>query len=393
MILASPTEDYNAELAYKVLQSFSENELVLGLEILKENGTISKQQKIGPEVRFVPGLPNRGICLNDKFLSFFGRYLPDNFFKHAIAYREKILVQGDMTIPEGNSAGMFAAMYDMVIDGDVALTAVIPTVEYSIEEKDSCKYYLILAKNISLQLAANQVNPSPAPKRREIDSSYLSPSLKKRFSTKEKGKGPATASDRHIQQISSLSNHNFDFVSALYGKISDAESLGISYKDLADDVSVSLDALDVCLKQMIVAKLIEEVGFTHPRYIACVYLEEWKVSILSPNSGSVISFIPCVYSQFDGTLNYKLYRGCCQSLLGIIAQKPGVSFSGIYKRSKSVLNQMELRQLLEDLIGKGFISKTIAPIKVTEGPFDDLFEDPEVSHSSCYFPSKNFYQF
>jgi hypothetical protein len=138
MVLACPPDDYNAESAFKILKCFSEKDLLSGLEILKQNGTVSKH-RVQPDARPVPGLPARGINLNEKFVSFFNRHLPDDFFKHAIAYRRKVMNDGEISRPQESSSGSFAALYDLVIARNVNIQPIIPSLEYSTEEKESCK--------------------------------------------------------------------------------------------------------------------------------------------------------------------------------------------------------------------------------------------------------------
>jgi hypothetical protein len=252
--------------------------------------------------------------------------------------------------------------------------------------------FITLGQNVSLKLDIVENHVPSTPKRKAIVYSDLSTSLKRRLSAKDKGKGPAVASERHLQQISSSNNYNYELVSSLYGRIRDEESLGISYKDLLDEGGVTSETLEVCLKQMILAKLIDEVGFSHPRYIAHAHLDDWNVTI-HDDHGSAHSFAPYVYSRFDGSLNTKVYRACSQSLLGIIANKPGISFAAILKRSRAVLNPIELRHLLEDLITNGFVKKVIVPTKVALDPFCDLFEESEPTYNSCYSTLKEFYMF
>jgi len=139
MILMTPKEQYSSTQAFSVLNSFSQEEIILAIQKAKNESMLVKVK--GFTDRRVPG---RGFHLSDKFLSSLSKRLPENLIYQASIYEHDLRValneaelpthspKGYVVFPPLIDGGGMASLIDLLSAGKIELEPIF---------KDHNKYH------------------------------------------------------------------------------------------------------------------------------------------------------------------------------------------------------------------------------------------------------------
>ncbi|ORX45783.1 hypothetical protein BCR36DRAFT_357920 [Piromyces finnis] len=122
MILMTPKEQYSSTQAFSVLNSFSQEEIILAIQKAKNESMLVKVK--GFTDRRVPG---RGFHLSDKFLSSLSKRLPENLIYQAALYEHDLRValndspKGYVVFPPLIDGGGMASLIDLLSSGKIEL--------------------------------------------------------------------------------------------------------------------------------------------------------------------------------------------------------------------------------------------------------------------------------
>lgn len=191
--------------------------------------------------------------------------------------------------------------------------------------------------------------------------------------------------DALVRIVSKATKLDETLLNNIYEIVQDSAALGrniIEIQQLAPATSFS--KIEECLYALTARQILHIVGFTHPRYIIHSYLTNWMVHPLEEfdDNGEKIeavdSFSPQVWMNIDGTKNEKMYRSCHDAVIGLIFHRPGITKRNIFRKVSSVMNEMELHNLLNEMVDKGVIRQLVTNVqKPIEHVLDGIFESDE----------------
>ncbi|KAJ3269594.1 hypothetical protein HDV01_001195 [Terramyces sp. JEL0728] len=362
MITITPNNLYRPEIAWLTLKKYDEDDIKTVTNQLIDKSVLIRKT-YGKGKQFYP---------SDKFVELLSGSLPSKMFNQSASYLkslENVLRDnGKTTLPVRKEPGIMAVLLELVTDANLVFVCKIPPV--SIDDPN-------LVSNVKIQI----VEKSGGNKRKAAEDSDGEDEQLERA----KSASRAISQKRPQPEIESVLR-----------ALDDAGLLGMSYTELTHKTKIpNLQNTLILLEN----DKIYKVGFDFPIYIHAKYKSSWLIEVAKPievtdldSEPTKTYSTPKLWYTLTGDLVPNVYKACCELVLGVLVETPGIFLTDLQKRVETVLTKVELEQILLDLEKRVAIRHVKVQVeKECENILCALFNDPEHEIATAYFPLDKWY--
>ncbi|KAI8618276.1 hypothetical protein BC830DRAFT_961367 [Chytriomyces sp. MP71] len=355
--MMTPEVRYNSEVAFKLLHQFRDATISRGLNNLLFESSLVKTKNWRD--RHVPG---RSLTLSDKFLTTISGVLPTRLIPQAIAGANKVHsgpILETRPLPYVDN-GVACVLLDSLLTGSIKL---VPS--YATNSDDPNILYKILTTDTKMEV--NSVNPRLVPI--------------------EEWQGDIRS--EVVAILAALDTPYNGLVRVLYSALQSAGKMGLNLIELkakikqvksrASDADIlgSLKLLRTTNVGNCDIRVVSKVGEHYPVFVAAEFIRAWmsRVSVEDgeeePLQVVTTSFPLRLWYDIHGNLIQSALRACLECVMSHIVETPGIYESTLRDLVKTVMNGVELSDVLEMLIDRQACRKVCL---IKPKPFKSLFD-------------------
>jgi hypothetical protein len=174
-----------------------------------------------------------------------------------------------------------------------------------------------------------------------------------------------TIFDRELSSVlSSSPQSQKELTKDIAAYLNDCGSLGSAAFELRDRFkSYTEDEIYSCLEKLRQSDppLLCLVGTNFERYVLTIskYIDSWTIlrdvstiikNTETPLFQNLIAIRPALWTDINGDTTSVLFRDCCQTIIGWIKNKPGITAASLHRFLSNFINRVELGRILRWLV-------------------------------------------